>query len=98
MRLNRDRKKLEDMLAPDSNEALLINDETQDVYEGLSSNFFVLDSTRRTVMTAPIGTVLQGTLQKVILSVCEAQNIPVDYTFPNLKHIDDWEAAFISSK
>jgi uncharacterized protein YqgV (UPF0045/DUF77 family) len=47
---------------------------------------------------APPGTVLQGTIQKVVEAVCKAQNIPIDYTFPNLKRIDEWEGAFISSK
>ncbi|KAF9938594.1 hypothetical protein BGZ65_012579 [Modicella reniformis] len=93
----RDRKEMEAALEEDSNEALLIDDETQDVYEGLSSNFFALDNKRGTILTAPIGTVLQGTIQKVIQDVCSAQNIPIDFIFPNLKHIDDWEGAFISS-
>lgn len=93
----RDRKALEAALAPDSNEALLVDDDTQDVYEGLSSNFFALDRARRTILMAPPGTVLQGTIQKVVEFVCKAQNIPIDYTFPNLKRIDEWEGAFISS-
>lgn len=89
---------MEDALDKDSEEALLVDDETQDVYEGLSSNFFALDRKRGTLLTAPIGTVLQGTIQKVVQSVCKARNIPIDYTFPNLKHVDEWEGAFISSK
>ncbi|KAG0005853.1 hypothetical protein BGZ80_011465 [Entomortierella chlamydospora] len=93
----RDRKDLEAGLDKDTNEALLLDNETQDLYEGLSSNFFALDRNRQTVMTAPLGSVLLGTIQKVVLNVCSAEKIPVDYTFPNLKHIDDWEGAFITS-
>lgn len=89
---------MEAALAADSNEALLMDAKTQDVYEGLSSNFFVLDRKRRTVLTAPIGTVLQGIIHKIVQNVCKVQNIPIDYTFPNLEHIDEWEGAFITSK
>ncbi|KAG0347887.1 hypothetical protein BGZ54_004778 [Gamsiella multidivaricata] len=92
-----DRRKLEAKLDRDSNEAILLDDETQDLYEGLSSNFYAFDRQRQTVLTAPPGTVLLGTIQKVVQKVCQAQSIPIDYTFPNLKHIDDWEGAFISS-
>ncbi|KAG0325763.1 hypothetical protein BGZ99_000208 [Dissophora globulifera] len=93
----RDRKEIEVLMAEDSNEALLVDENTQDVYEGVSSNFFALDRKRGTLLTAPIGSVLQGTIQKVIINVCQAQNIPVEYTFPNLNHIQSWEGAFISS-
>ncbi|KAI8597141.1 aminotransferase, partial [Dissophora ornata] len=94
----RDRKALEDALDKDSNEALLVDNETQDVYEGLSSNFFAFDRKRQTLLTAPMGSVLQGTIQKVVMNICKAENISVAYEFPNLKNIDDWEGAFISSK
>ncbi|KAF8923830.1 hypothetical protein BGZ58_002472 [Dissophora ornata] len=93
----RDRKALEDALDKDSNEALLVDNETQDVYEGLSSNFFAFDRKRQTLLTAPMGSVLQGTIQKVVMNICKAENISVAYEFPNLKNIDDWEGAFISS-
>ncbi|KAF9352333.1 hypothetical protein BGX26_009838 [Mortierella sp. AD094] len=93
----RDRKDLEAGLDKDTNEALLLDDETQDLYEGLSSNFYAFDRNRQTVMTAPLGSVLLGTIQKVVLNICSTEKIPVDYTFPNLKHIDDWEGAFITS-
>ncbi|KAI1311601.1 Sulfhydryl oxidase 1 [Mortierella claussenii] len=93
----RDRRELEAALDKDTNEALLLDDTTQDLYEGLSSNFYAFDRKHRAVLTAPLGSVLQGTILKVVLSVCKDENIPVRYTFPNLEHIDDWEGAFISS-
>ncbi|KAG0021236.1 hypothetical protein BGZ81_009033 [Podila clonocystis] len=93
----RDRSKLEEALSKDSNEALLLDETTQDVYEGLSSNFFALDRATKTVVTAPLDSVLTGTILKVVLSVCEQHKIPVKFAFPNLKHVDDWEGAFLSS-
>ncbi|KAF8967228.1 hypothetical protein BGZ46_000196 [Entomortierella lignicola] len=93
----RDREDLVAALDKDSNEALLLDDATQDLYEGLSSNFYAFDRKRRTILTAPLGSVLLGTIQKAVLNVCDVEKIPVHYTFPNLKHIDEWEGAFISS-
>ncbi|KAF9435946.1 hypothetical protein BGZ76_005167 [Entomortierella beljakovae] len=94
----RDRRVLESLLSKDSNEALLMNNETQEIYEGLSSNFFVFDRERKAILTAPQGSVLLGTVQKVVTNVCNAEKIPIIYEFPNLKRIDEWEGAFISSK
>ncbi|KAF9916333.1 hypothetical protein BX616_004033 [Lobosporangium transversale] len=91
------REAFEAALNKDSNEALLLDDKTQDVYEGLSSNFFALDRQHHKLLTAPLGSVLQGTIMKVVLDVCKSENIPVDFTFPNLKNVDDWEGAFITS-
>ncbi|KAF9149988.1 hypothetical protein BG015_008195 [Linnemannia schmuckeri] len=93
----RDRSGLEASLDKDSNEALLFEESTQDIYEGLSSNFFAFDRARRTVLTAPLDSVLQGTILKVVVNVCNSENIPVEFKFPNLKHTHEWEGAFISS-
>lgn len=82
----------------DSNEALLLDQTTQDLYEGLSSNFFAYHHKRQTLLSAPLNSVLQGTVLKMVLSVCKEENIPVDFTFPNLKQMDEWEGAFLSSK
>ncbi|KAF9120456.1 hypothetical protein BGW39_011366 [Mortierella sp. 14UC] len=93
----RDRSGLEASLDKDSNEALLYEDSTQDIYEGLSSNFFAFDRKRRTVLTAPLDSVLEGTILKVVMNVCNKANIPVEFKFPNLKQTHEWEGAFISS-
>ncbi|KAF9930024.1 hypothetical protein FBU30_000937 [Linnemannia zychae] len=93
----RDRSSLEASLEKDSNEALLFDNLTQNIYEGLSSNFFVFDRDRRTILTAPLNSVLQGTILKVVLNVCNNENIPVEFKFPNLNHTDEWEGAFISN-
>jgi len=93
-----DRSTLEADLSKDTNEALLLNEESQDLYEGLSSNFCVYDRKLQSLVTAPVGTVLQGTILKIVVAVCDQGKIPVQYKFPNLKNIQDWEGAFISSK
>ncbi|KAG0379241.1 hypothetical protein BGX24_001127 [Mortierella sp. AD032] len=94
----RDRAALEAELSKDANEALLLDEASQNVYEGLSSNFYVFDRESQSVVTAPLDSVLQGTILKVVLAVCEQQKIPVQFKFANLKDIDNWEGAFISSK
>ena len=75
----------------------MFEDSTQDLYEGLSSNFFAFERERRTILTAPLNAVLQGTILKVVMNVCNDENIPVEFKFPNLKHTDEWEGAFITS-
>ena len=85
-------------MSKDSNEALLLDDATQDVYEGLSSNFFVLDRKRQSIITAPLDSVLEGTIMRSVIRVCKEKSIPVEYSFPNLKRVDEWEGAFLSSE
>jgi branched-subunit amino acid aminotransferase/4-amino-4-deoxychorismate lyase len=74
-----------------------LDEESQDLYEGLSSNFCVYDRKLQSLVTAPVGSVLQGTILKMVMAVCDQEKIPVQYKFPNLKNIQDWEGAFISS-
>ncbi|KAF9184115.1 hypothetical protein BGZ51_003553 [Haplosporangium sp. Z 767] len=93
----RDREKLLAKMSKDSNEALLLDQATQNLYEGLSSNFFAFHRKRQTLLSAPLDSVLQGTVLKMVLSICKEENIPVDFTFPNLKQLDEWEGAFLSS-
>ncbi|KAF9962589.1 hypothetical protein BGZ72_000009 [Mortierella alpina] len=93
----RDRSGILASMSKDSNEALLLDDTTQNVYEGLSSNFFVLHRKRQSIITAPLDSVLEGTILRSVISVCKEESIPVEYSFPNLQHIDEWEGAFLSS-
>lgn len=88
------------------NEVLLSNPETGDIYEGLSSNFFAIycgDAGKgqpATVRTAPLKYVLQGTIMKAVLTVCEREGIPVEWAFPTIRDAKEgkWEGAFVSSK
>ncbi|KAG9070095.1 hypothetical protein KI688_009426 [Linnemannia hyalina] len=93
----RDRAALEATLSKDTNEGLLLDEASQNLYEGLSSNFYAFDRKSQSVVTAPLDSVLQGTILKVVLAVCEKQKIPVQFKFPNLRDIDHWEGAFITS-
>ncbi|KAF9164055.1 hypothetical protein DFQ26_001887 [Actinomortierella ambigua] len=72
----RDRGLIEKSLDPDTNEALLMDD-SQNVYEGLSSNFFaVVDGTNgqgTTVITAPLEYVLQGTIHRAVQAICTSR-------------------------
>eukprot|EP01098_Paradermamoeba_levis_P013725 TRINITY_DN631_c0_g1_i1.p1 TRINITY_DN631_c0_g1~~TRINITY_DN631_c0_g1_i1.p1 ORF type:complete len:208 (-),score=77.36 TRINITY_DN631_c0_g1_i1:726-1349(-) len=70
------------------------NDENQ-IYEGLSSNFFCVKNGK--IFTAPPGSVLTGTIQKMVIEVARRKEIEVIYSCPNVKEIDQWEGAFITS-
>ncbi|KAI9209122.1 aminotransferase [Polychytrium aggregatum] len=94
-----DRAHLESSKAPGVHEVLLI-DSQNNIYEGLSSNFAVLkkDSSGTIVLqTAPLTTVLPGTVLKMITGVCASLGIPVVYEFPNVRDRHEWLSAFISS-
>ena len=41
--------------------------------------------------------VLEGTVRRVLLQVCERESIPVVWTPPRMDSIDTWEGALISS-
>jgi branched-subunit amino acid aminotransferase/4-amino-4-deoxychorismate lyase len=77
-----------------SNEIVLVDHDLH-VYEGLSSNFFVVTKENK-VVTAKEG-VLYGTVMDLILQVCKEQDIEVIFEPPNLKDIGTWKEVFISS-
>jgi len=89
----RDRQSLQDLLSPEANEMILQNEEGQ-LYEGSQTNFYAIIN--GTVYTAGEG-ILEGTVRRLMLEVCEKHNIPVVFSPPNIKEIDTWEAALISS-
>ncbi|KAJ1959191.1 hypothetical protein IWQ62_004709, partial [Dispira parvispora] len=51
------------------------------------------------VVTAPPGSVLLGTIMKLVLKVCEENHIPVEYRHPTLSEArnTEWWGAFITS-
>lgn len=65
------------------------------IYEGTQTNFFIIYE--NIVITAPNYLVLEGTIRKIVLSVCEKNNIPLSLTLPNISKIEEWEGAFITS-
>ncbi|RUO96217.1 hypothetical protein BC936DRAFT_142411 [Jimgerdemannia flammicorona] len=102
----RDRLELEHTKSPTVNEVLLSDSATGNIYEGLSSNFFAIyrgdagAGRSATVHTAPLEFVLQGTVMKAVLTVCERDDIPVQWQFPNIEDAREgkWEGSFVSSE
>eukprot|EP00834_Sanchytrium_tribonematis_P008131 NODE_870_length_3391_cov_0.839915.p2 type:complete len:329 gc:universal NODE_870_length_3391_cov_0.839915:1002-16(-) len=82
------RKVMESHLSEEINEVILVMN--GNCYEGLSSNFFV--GINQGIQTAPLEVILPGTVQKL---VCE--NFTVEYQFPQITQIYQWDFAMISS-
>jgi branched-subunit amino acid aminotransferase/4-amino-4-deoxychorismate lyase len=90
-----DRKTLEESMPKHVNE-IVMQEADGRLSEGLSSNFFVLKKDG-TLETAADEHVLPGTTRSMVLSVCRELNIPIEFKFPSVREIDDWEGACISS-
>ena len=93
-----DRAPLEDLMRAsetgDLNELLLAS-ETGELLEGSQTNFFALVD--GAVVTAGEG-VLEGTVRRLLLEVCEREGIPVVLKPPKLAEAaSKWEGALISS-
>ena len=73
---------------------LLLATESGDLLEGSQTNFFALVD--GAVHTAGDG-VLEGTVRRLLLEVCEREGIPVKLTPPKLADAQKWEGALISS-
>lgn len=65
------------------------------LYEGLSSNFGIIKD--GVLHTAPQGTVLFGTIQRLIIEACERRNIPIIYIAPSIDETMQCDGAYISS-
>lgn len=76
-------------------ETLLVSGNGNEVYEGLSSNFFAVRNGN--VYIAPEGTILLGTIMTHVLEACEKLNIPVIREPPSLKYLHEWSSCFITS-
>jgi len=88
-----ERSSLEAVMRADMNELLLASPEGE-IFEGSQTNFYaVIDGS---VHTAG-GGVLEGTVRRLVLHVCEREGIPVVLSPPQLATIDTWEGALISS-
>ena len=89
----KDRLPLEALKRADINEFLLVNSEGE-IFEGSTTNFYAVIN--GAVHTAGDG-VLEGTVRRLVLQVCEREGIPVVLSRPRLATIDTWEGALISS-
>eukprot|EP00240_Pyramimonas_obovata_P006341 CAMPEP_0118927644 /NCGR_PEP_ID=MMETSP1169-20130426/5074_1 /TAXON_ID=36882 /ORGANISM="Pyramimonas obovata, Strain CCMP722" /LENGTH=304 /DNA_ID=CAMNT_0006869451 /DNA_START=315 /DNA_END=1229 /DNA_ORIENTATION=+ len=90
----RARKTLEDEKPKDFNEIILAQNE-QFLYEGMSSNFFAVTKSGE-VVTAEEG-ILAGTVRELLLQVCKSEGIPVRLEPPSLLEVENWEGAMVSS-
>ncbi|KAJ1972225.1 hypothetical protein H4R34_005478, partial [Dimargaris verticillata] len=112
----RDRQTIADQQQPGVNETVLVDPATNELTEGLSSNFFTIQAQNATlpaptenatginldhikVVAAPAGTVLLGTIMKLVLQVCQEHNIAVEERCPTVSELetDQWLGAFITS-
>ena len=100
----RDRQRLLDgMKSPQtSNEVILQDIESGRLFEGLSSNLVVikLETDGKYVLeTAPLDSVLPGTIQKLVLEYCSKQAFPVSFRHPSRQDLVEgkWKAAFLTS-
>ena len=77
----------------ESNEVILCDHDGR-LYEGLSSNFFVIRGDGR-LQTAPPSEVLMGTVMKRVIEIeCEEGIV---FKHPLIEEIDEWQGAFITS-
>ncbi|KAJ1973950.1 hypothetical protein H4R35_003850 [Dimargaris xerosporica] len=115
----RDRQAIVDQQQPGVNESVLVDPTTNELTEGLSSNFFTIQAQSPTllapteptenatglqldqikVVAAPAGTVLLGTIMKLVLQVCHQHNVTVDERCPTVSELEagEWLGAFITS-
>lgn len=94
----RDRSVFEGEMDQDSNEVILSDCDGR-LYEGLSSNFFVINS-EGNLQTAPLDSVLIGTVMKGILEEFRGDNhhhhhLVLEHA--NVSEIRNWKGAFITS-
>jgi len=91
-----DRAPLEELMrrgwAP-FNELLLVSD-AGELLEGSQTNFFAVQDGQ--LVTASEG-ILEGTVRRLLLEVCEREGIPVVLQPPKLADASKWEGALISS-
>lgn len=77
-------------------------DEKDQLYEGMASNFFAvkLVNDKPVVMCASLDHILLGTIMKIVISICEKNDIVMEWTFPTLQDAKQgkWIGCFITSK
>lgn len=96
----RDRSELEKNKLQDVNEVILMDDKEQ-LYEGMASNFFAVKEVndKPVIMCASLDHILLGTILKVVIAICEKNDIVIEWTFPMLQDAKEgkWIGCFITS-
>jgi len=92
----RQKKEIEDNIGIEYEECLLAGGkEYNEIYEGLSSNFYVIINGQ--LHCAPDGTILLGTIMKIVLEACYDLNIKVIRKVPLKTEYNKWNGCFITS-
>ena len=91
----RARESIEAAMAPDEEEALLV-DEEEGIVEGTQTNFFAIDGEGH-LITAGGGVCLEGTIRGIVLRVAEKLGVTVKIAAPNLSQAPRWRSAFLTS-
>ncbi|KAJ2668076.1 hypothetical protein IWW42_005480 [Coemansia sp. RSA 1085] len=98
------RERLEQLIKPPVNEVVLVNWDEKRFFEGLSSNFFAVrqaatysvpEFRNYKLVSAPLSSVLLGTIMKLVLRICEEDGISVEFV-PQLEP-ELWAGAFVTS-
>ena len=84
---------MEDSKSPESNE-IILSDDIGYLYEGLSSNFFVIRSDG-CLQTAPLNEVLAGTIMKRVMEKWKHSEIVFEKA--RIEDAGGWRGAFITS-
>mgnify|MGYP006089099637 FL=1 len=80
---------------PGGAEEVLLIDDGGAILEGTQTNFFALNA-NGIIETAGDG-VLEGTVRRLVLEVCEAEGIAYELRAPLLREHTSWQGAFIGS-
>jgi branched-subunit amino acid aminotransferase/4-amino-4-deoxychorismate lyase len=51
-----------------------------------------------TIETAPTEFVLEGTVRKSVLALCNEHKLPIKFALPHLEDFPTWQGAFLTSK
>eukprot|EP00301_Raphidiophrys_heterophryoidea_P002220 c11041_g1_i2.p1 GENE.c11041_g1_i2~~c11041_g1_i2.p1 ORF type:complete len:164 (-),score=44.43 c11041_g1_i2:75-566(-) len=87
------RQQIEALKPPGFNEVVMA-DHNGHILEGTQSNFFVVHRGR--IVTAGSG-ILDGTVRRIVLSVCTKHHVPVELECPCVNDLDSWDGAFLTS-
>lgn len=95
----KERKPLEGLVKGSIEEVVLMDDDGY-LYEGISSNFFVIlrgDNGELVLQTAEDEYVLRGTVRSMVLSIAKTLSISVNMSRPRVSDITKWIGVFITS-
>ncbi|KAL7747445.1 hypothetical protein RI367_007199 [Sorochytrium milnesiophthora] len=102
-----DREQLEQLLQDGTSDVLLTDGATHNIYEGLSSNFFAVKRrpgapgttpTDFLLCTAPLDSVLTGTILNMVIDIARRHDISVEFAFPSDRQLGtQYKACFITS-